>query len=210
MNKAACGKRIGIMGGSFNPIHYGHLMLAEQIRTQYALDKIIFIPVGIAAHKANNLRETRTERYHMTALAIESNPFFEVSNYELKREEISYSVETIRHLRQSLDASDSLYFITGADAIILLDSWYHSEELCQYVTFVAATRPGVDIEEFESKIEALHLKLNAKIEMCFIPALAISSTDIRTRVSEGKSIKYLLPESVEAYIYEKGLYRCDV
>ncbi|MBS7526819.1 nicotinate-nucleotide adenylyltransferase [Fusibacter paucivorans] len=207
MEAAARGKRIGIMGGSFNPIHYGHLMLAEQIRTQYALDKIIFIPVGIAAHKANNLKETRTERFRMTALAIESNPFFEVSDYELKREAVSYSVETVRDLRKSLDASDSLYFITGADAIILLDSWYHSKELSQYVTFVAATRPGVDTEEFEAKIQVLREKLDAKIEMCFIPALAISSTDIRTRVQEGKSIKYLLPESVEAYIYEKGLYR---
>jgi nicotinate-nucleotide adenylyltransferase len=207
MEKAVCGKRIGIMGGSFNPIHYGHLMLAEQIRTQYALDKIIFIPVGIAPHKANNLKDTRMDRYQMTALAIATNPFFEVSDYELNRDVVSYSVETVSYLRTSLEPEDSLYFITGADAIILLDSWYHSEELSKYVTFVAATRPGVDIEEFESKIRTLQHKLSAKIEMCFIPALAISSTDIRTRVLEGKSIKYLLPETVEAYIYDKGLYR---
>lgn len=207
MESMTGGNRIGIMGGSFNPIHYGHLMLAEQIRTHYKLDKIIFIPVGIPPHKRDELRDTRHDRLEMTLLATQSNPFFEVSDYEINRDEISYSIETIMHLKAEIKPTDELYFITGADAILLLDTWYKSQELCQLVTFVAATRPGIDYDVFEKKIKALKVKYNAKIEISFIPALAISSTDIRERVASEKSIKYLLPETVEAYIYEKGLYR---
>ena len=201
------GKRIGIMGGTFNPIHYGHLMLAEQIRTHYKLDKIIFIPVGIAPHKNDPLKDNRSDRFEMTRLAIETNPYFEVSDFEIKRDVISYSIDTILYLKSSMTEADKLFFITGADAIVLLDTWYRSELLCKHVTFVAATRPGTDYNYFEEKINALIKKYHAKIEMCFIPALAISSTDIRERVASNKSIKYLLPETVEAYIYEKGLYR---
>jgi len=207
MSNAQSGKRIGIMGGSFNPIHYGHLMLAEQIRTTYELDKIIFVPVGIAPHKDEDLMDNRFDRFNMTKLAIDSNPFFEVCDFEIQKASVSYSIDTVLYLKELLKPEDTLYFITGADAIILLDTWARREDLIKHVTFVGATRPGIDMQYFEERINVLKKQFGAKIEVCSIPALAISSTDIRERIAAGKSIKYLIPESVEQYIFKKGLYR---
>lgn len=202
MNK----KKIGIMGGTFDPIHYGHLMLAEQIRTSFNLDQIIFIPVGIAPHKQKHLPASRVHRYMMTLLATASNPYFIVSDIEINREVVSYTIDTVRLLREKYGADDELYFITGADAVMQLDSWKNHEELVKYVKFIGATRPGVDEELLVMKINELSDKIDASIELCSVPALAISSTDIRNRVCDGKSIKYLLPENVESYIFKENLY----
>ncbi len=116
------GKKIGIMGGTFDPIHYGHLMLAEQIRTSFFLDEIIFIPVGKAPHKEHSLAANKYQRFEMTKLAIDSNPFFTVSDIETKREETTYTIDTIKQLKSELSDCDQLYFITGADAILLLET----------------------------------------------------------------------------------------
>lgn len=201
------GKKIGIMGGTFDPIHYGHLMLAEQIRTSFFLDEIIFIPVGKAPHKEHSLAANKYQRFEMTKLAIDSNPFFTVSDIETKREETTYTIDTIKQLKSELSDCDQLYFITGADAILLLETWKNYEELVNLVTFVAASRPGVDLNRLNEKVRDLKNNFNARIEVCYIPALAISSTDIRRRVDEEKSIRYLLPESVEEYIDMHGLYK---
>lgn len=199
-------KKIGIMGGTFDPIHYGHLMLAEQIRTSFELDQIIFIPVGNAPHKQNHLPANKMHRYMMTLLATASNPSFTVSDIEIKKNEITYTIDTIKTLKDEFTANDELYFITGADAIILLDTWKNYKELVKYVKFIGASRPGIDENLLKTKIEELSIELGAHIELCTVPALAISSTDIRNRVMEGKSIKYLLPESVENYIFKEKLY----
>lgn len=201
-------KKIGIMGGTFDPIHYGHLMLAEQIRASYGLDQIIFIPVGNAPHKQKHKPTDKMHRYMMTMLATASNPNFTVSDIEIKKKVITYAIDTIKDLKVFFNTPVELYFITGADAIILLDTWKSYRELVKYVKFIGASRPGVDELVLKEKIEELSLELGAHIELCSVPALAISSTDIRNRVCEGKSIKYLLPEAVENYICKEKLYLC--
>lgn len=207
MKADTIGKRIGIMGGTFDPIHYGHLMLAEQIRTSFHLDKVIFIPVGKAPHKSLEDAANKQQRFEMTKIATKSNPFFTVSDIEIVKEETTFTIDTIIALRSDLSDQDELFFITGADAILLLDSWKRYEELIKHVTFIGATRPGIDEYSLVQKIDSFKKKYNAKIELFFIPALAISSTDIRTRVGEEKSIRYLLPEAVEKYIHEHFLYK---
>lgn len=200
-------RRIGIMGGTFDPIHFGHLMLAEQIRTSIHLDEVLFIPVGKAPHKSLRDAADKMQRFEMTKLAIESNPYFKISNIEIMQEGTTYAIDTVKSIKASLNDHDELYFITGADAILQLESWKDYEQLVKLVNFIGATRPGVDTHELADKIENLKSLYGAKIELSFIPALAISSTDIRRRVNEEKSIKYLLPESVEKYIHDNFLYK---
>ncbi len=200
-------RKIGIMGGTFDPIHYGHLMLAEQIRTSFELDQILFIPAGNPPHKSANHKAVKMHRYMMTLLATASNLNFTVSDIEIKRDDVTYTIDTIKALKEKMSPEDELYFITGADAIILLDTWKNYRELVKYVKFIGATRPGIDEVLLAEKIGELSNDLGAHIELCSVPALAISSTDIRLRVGEGKSIKYLLPETVEHYIYKEGLYK---
>jgi len=207
MIKEMTGKKIGVMGGTFDPIHYGHLMLAEQIRTAFSLDYVIFVPVGKPSHKSDAGSANKMNRYLMAELATSSNPYFYVSDLEIKKEGKSYTIETIQDLKRDLNVNDMLYFITGADSIVTLETWKSYKALSKLVTFIGATRPGVDTEYLYNKIDCLKNELNAEIEVIFIPALDISSTDIRSRVKSDKSIKYLLPESVESFIFKKGLYR---
>lgn len=201
------GCRFGIMGGSFDPIHYGHLMLAEQIRTQFHLDKVFFIPVGRAPHKEDSDMTDKLQRYEMTVLATMTNTRFSVSRLEIDSEEISYTINTVRKLREEIGTEDKLYFITGADAIIELETWKDFKELLGICSFIAATRPGIDEPKLMEKISELETLYDADIRVTTVPALAISSTDIRNRVSSGQSIRYLLPDPVEHYIYKNGLYK---
>ncbi len=207
MIKCIGGCRFGIMGGSFDPIHYGHLMLAEQIRTQFHLDKVYFIPVGNAPHKKTGQMTDKLDRYEMTVLATKTNPGFSVSRIEIDSETVSYTINTIKKLREQIGEEDKLYFITGADAIIELETWRSFEELLGLCKFIAATRPGIDRSSLEMKIEDLKQRYDADISITTVPALAISSTDIRERVRGDESIRYLLPESVEHYIHDNGLYK---
>lgn len=197
------GKRIGLMGGTFDPIHYGHLMLAEQIRTSFFLDEIIFIPVGKAPHKVLSDSANKYQRLEMTRLAIQSNPFFSVSDIEVLKDETTFTIDTIKTIKKTMAVEDQLFFITGADAIMLIETWKDYKELLSLVTFIGATRPGVDEDVLAEKVKSLSA---FKIKLCYIPALAISSSDIRNRVSLNSSIKYLLPENVENYIHKHFLY----
>lgn len=201
------GKRIGIMGGTFDPIHYGHLMLAEQIRTSFFLDEIVFIPVGRAPHKTLSDTADKYQRYEMTKLAISSNPHFSVSDIEIIKEGVTYTVDTIKEIKQALHPNDTLYFITGADALLLLESWKDYSELIKMVYFIGATRPGTNNTALAKKINHLEATYDVRIELSYVPALAISSTDIRNRIEQEKSIRYLLPESVEQYISDHFLYK---
>lgn len=207
MIKCEGGCRFGIMGGSFDPIHYGHLMLAEQIRTQFHLDKVYFIPVGNAPHKAAGHMTDKMDRYEMTVLATMNNPGFSVSRIEIDSDTVSYTINTVKKLKEKLEKEDTLYFITGADAIIELETWKNFKELLGICKFIGATRPGIDTSKMIQKIDELKVNYGADISITTVPALAISSTDIRERVGDGQSIKYLLPEQVEQYIYEKNLYK---
>lgn len=197
--------KIGIMGGSFDPIHYGHLNLAEQIRKQFNLDAIYFVPVGSAPHKDDSMTN-KYLRYEMTLLATIDNPNFSVSKIEIDSEEKSYTINTVKRLKEMLRPCDELFFITGADAIIELETWRSYKELLGLVRFIAATRPGIADKDLNSKIQMLIDKHNADIILTEVPALAISSTDIRNRIKTDKSIKYLLPGAVEHFIYKNKLY----
>lgn len=207
MIKCEGGCRFGIMGGSFDPIHYGHLVLAEQIRTQFHLDKVFFIPVGNAPHKESGHMTDKHQRYEMTVLATMTNPGFSVSRIEIDSDAVSYTINTVKKLQEQIGKEDKLYFITGADAIIELETWRDFKELLGICSFIAATRPGIDRSKLTSKIDELKSLYGADISTTSVPALAISSTDIRERVGSDQSIRYLLPESVEHYIYKKNLYK---
>lgn len=201
-------QRIGIMGGTFDPIHYGHLVAAEEARWQFGLEKVIFIPAGHPPHKVSRKISDARHRLAMTRLAIESNPFFTASAIEIERPGLSYTINTVRDMRNTYPLAD-IYFITGADAVLEILSWKHIDELLDQCCFIAAKRPGYRLGRLKAKLPGLRRGQLKRITVIEVPALAISSTDIRQRVQTGRPIKYLLPEAVERYIREQGLYRGD-
>lgn len=203
------GQRLGVMGGTFDPIHYGHLVTAESVRHQFGLAKVIFVPAGRPPHKANEKISAPEHRLAMTRLAVASNPCFEVSALEIERPGPSYSYDTVLEIKRRYRPVE-VYFITGADAVLEILTWHRVEELLAACYVVAATRPGYDLTTLREKLAQLPAQLVNQIVPIEVPALAISSTEIRRRVREGKPIKYLLPEAVEAYIMEHGLYREDL
>jgi len=198
--------RIGVMGGTFDPIHYGHLVLAETIRDTYNLDEIVFVPTGKPPHKKEREITDAKERVDMVALAIDTNPYFTLSTIEVKRQGYSYTADTLEQLKLQYPGSCELYFITGADAIMELHTWRDVERLTDLCRFIAAMRPGTRKERFDRFLRTLPPHLKGRIQVTQVPALEISSTDIRARVQQGKTIRYLLPETVEQYIRDKGLY----
>jgi nicotinate-nucleotide adenylyltransferase len=194
------------MGGSFDPIHFGHLVLAEEMRTRLSLDKVLFIPVGQAPHKASGKMSDRKRRYEMVLLATLDHPYFEVSSIEMEQSGMTYSVDTVEKIVSGASPEDRFFFIAGGDALMELESWRSFEKLLQMVTFVGATRPGTDHAALKNKLEMLRSDYSADIRLIELPELDISSTDIRERVATGLSIRYLLPESVALYIVKNGLY----
>ena len=198
--------RIGIMGGTFDPIHIGHLVAAEEARTQFHLDKVIFMPAGIPAFKDGEHVTPAHHRYMMAELATISNPHFEVSDLEIKRQGITYTVDTMRHMKELYPEAE-LFLITGADAVIEIISWKDSAELANLVTFIATTRPGYDIEQAKQRHQ--DSIINFKVAWIEVPALSVSSTDLRARLSEGRSVRYLIPRSVLGYINKLGLYNVE-
>lgn len=196
--------KIGLMGGTFDPIHNGHLVLAEQVRTRFQMDKIIFIPAGNPPHKDS--MASKEHRYKMTQLAIEDNEFFELSRIELDQDHKTYTIDTVLKLREMYGNETEVYFITGADMIIDLPTWKNFSELVHLCKFIGSTRPGVEDKELSDQINSLVKDYKADITITQVPALAISSTDIRRRVKYNLSIRYLLPKSAEDYIYEHKLY----
>ena len=199
-------KRYAIMGGTFDPIHYGHLAAAEAVRQCLNCSKVIFIPSGNPPHKTGRVLTASTHRYAMTLQAVSSNPYFEVSNIEINRDGYTYTLDTIKELKGLYGEEVELLFITGADALLEIETWYKVEELLAQCSFVAVTRPGYDKTKLEQKLQYLKSKYNSVLFIVDVPGLNISSTDIRSRIAENVSIKYLLPEPVEQYIYKHGLY----
>ncbi|MBO3443261.1 nicotinate-nucleotide adenylyltransferase [Clostridium sp. CCUG 7971] len=197
--------KIGIMGGTFDPIHYAHLATAEFIRDKYKIDKILFIPSGNPPHKKLDITN-KYDRYNMVLLATNNNDNFIVSDIEIEREERTYTVDTLRELKKKHSNID-IYFITGADAICDIESWKDVTENFKLATFIAATRPGISVLRSQEKIECLEKKYNANIISVYVPSLDISSTYIRDQLKENKSIRYLVPEYVEKYIYDNELYK---
>jgi len=195
------------MGGTFDPIHYGHLAAAEAARVEFGLCKVIFMPAGNPPHKQSQKISDAEHRYRMTALATSSNSGFEVSRLEVDKAGITYTFDTMKELRNIYGEAPAIYFITGADAVLELLTWYKLGELLTLCKFIAVTRPGFDICKLEQKIAEITSKYDGEIICLEVPLLEISSTDIRERIRSGKPVKYLLPEEVEAYIHKNGLYK---
>lgn len=203
-------KKIGIMGGTFNPIHNGHLVTAQEALSQFKLDKVIFIPTSNPPHKIENEVASAEDRYIMTVIATSSNSNFFVSRMEIDRKGKSYTIDTVRQLRKIYGKNSLLYFITGADAILEILTWKNTGEIVSLCKFIAATRPGYNLSRIEDLRKRLSGKAGAtdkKIYVMEIPALSISSTDIRNRVRHNRPIDYLLPEGVSNYILKHGLYK---
>lgn len=196
------GRRLGIMGGTFDPVHYGHLVTAEEALVQFALDAVVFVPTGRPWMKERHDVSPAEDRYLMTVIATASNPRFQVSRIDIDREGPTYTVDTLRALTEE-HADAELYFITGADAMLEIFEWKDPEEVLSLAHFIAATRPGYDLTRFGSKTTGGQ----ANVSLMSIPALAISSTDVRDRVREGRPIRYLVPEGVKSYVEKAELYR---
>ena len=194
------------MGGTFDPIHYGHLVAAETVREELGVERVLFIPSGRPPHKQKTRVAGDEHRYLMTVLATANNPYFEVSRMEIDRPGMTYTIDTIRALRTQCAPDCEIYFITGADAAAEIISWKDPQALVRLCRIVAVTRPGYD----KSKIFYGLIKAQIphdSFTFLEVPALSISSTDIRNRVGVGKSVRYLLPDSVEQYIKKFGLYQ---
>ncbi len=198
--------KIGIMGGTFDPVHYGHLVTAEAALGEFQLDQVLFVPSGNPPHK-DPIGVTETKhRYLMTVLATVTNPKFEVSRVDIDREGVTYTIETLRLLKARYGPGTELYFITGADAILEIMSWKDPKNLLQMAEFIAATRPGFSLGRQNDMIKRWFAQQEKSLNILQVPAMAISSTDIRKRVKHGKSIRYLVPETVDHYIYKNNLY----
>jgi len=193
------------MGGTFDPIHFGHLVTAEEALVQFNLDRVVFMPTGHPAFKAEQVVTAAEHRYLMTVVATASNPDFDVSRMEIDRPGLTYTVDTLLALRELHGPQTDLFFITGADAVWEIVAWKDADRIADLCTFIGATRPGYDLQITAAQHEPLAKAFH--IEYIEVPALAISSTDIRRRVAERRPIRYLLPESVAAYIHKYGLYQ---
>ncbi|NLI65962.1 MAG: nicotinate-nucleotide adenylyltransferase [Tissierellia bacterium] len=198
--------KIGIMGGTFNPIHHGHLILSEYIRIGADLDKIIFIPTGIPPHKDNQAVLDSQIRLEMVALAIRENPYFICSDMEVVRKKLSYTIDTVNELKE-IYRDDDLYMIIGTDTLLSLHTWKDYERILSMINIIVADRLGLDRKRVDKRIEELTRRYGASIISMDSPVIDISSTLIRERLKKGLSIKYLVPEVVEDYILKNNLYR---
>lgn len=189
--------RIGVMGGTFDPIHHGHLVAASEVAARFDLDEVVFVPTGKPSFKQNQDVTPAEDRYLMTVIATASNPRFKVSRVDVDREGLTYTVDTLRDLRATHPDAD-FFFITGADAIEQILNWKNIDELFEMAHFVAVTRPGHSLS-----LEGLSPDAVTALE---IPALTISSTDCRARARAGEPVWYLVPDGVVQYISKHRLY----
>lgn len=191
-------RRIGIMGGTFDPVHNGHLALAQEALWRFDLDEVTFVPAGNPWQKKEVT--PAEDRYTLTVLATAPNPRFSVSRLEIDRGGPSYALDTLRTLREFYGESAELFFITGADAVLEILTWKDPEAVLNEAHFIAGRRPGYDLTKLDDQ------RFGGRVSTMEIPALAISSTDLRNRVKEGRPIRYLVPLAVAEYIEERGLY----
>lgn len=200
--------RIGILGGTFDPIHVGHLIIAETVLDEMGLDTVLFIPAATPPHKRGRAISDAADRLEMVRLAVENNPAFDVSDIEVRRGGVSYSIETVKALEATMDPGTEFFFIIGADTVPELATWKDIDELVQRCTFVVAARPGFRIEELLGTDLGLTPETSHRVLTHFVDAIRVdlASTEVRARLAEGKSIRYLVPEPVQDYIQAKGLY----
>jgi nicotinate-nucleotide adenylyltransferase len=193
------GQRIGVMGGTFDPIHHGHLVAASEVGHFFSLDEVIFVPTGQPWQKNGRKVSPPEDRYLMTVIATASNPRFSVSRVDIDRPGETYTIDTLRDLRAQRGPDAEFYFITGADALAMMISWRDADELFKMAQFVGCTRPG-------HRLTNTNLPSD-RISLVEIPALAISSTECRERVRADQPIWYLVPDGVVQYISKRRLYR---
>lgn len=198
-------KKIGIMGGTFDPIHMGHLMLAEFARGEKDLDEVWFIPTGCSYMK-NRRVISGDDRFRMTELAVRDNDYMRCLDIEIKREGSTYSYETLELLTEMYPDYE-FYFIVGADCLFQIGTWKCPQKIFQNAKILASVRGDVSVDEMRAKIDKLSEEFGADIELLYFPRLEISSTEIRKRVSEGKSIRYFVPDVCIEYMKEKGFYQ---
>ncbi len=193
-------RRVGVMGGTFDPVHHGHLVAASEVQSWFDLDEVIFVPTGDPWQKTDRIVSPAEHRYLMTVIATAANPRFNVSRVDIDRDGPTYTIDTLRDLRAALGDAE-LYFITGADALANIFTWRDVEELFDLANFVGVTRPGYEMDaETLTKIPA------NRVTLVEIPALAISSTDCRLRKQRGEPVWYLVPDGVVQYIAKHDLY----
>jgi nicotinate-nucleotide adenylyltransferase len=202
-------RNVGLLGGTFDPIHYGHLVIAEEVWSVLHLDEMVFIPAGHPPHKFGQSITSAEHRVAMLELAVASNPHFAISLIDVERSGPSYTVDTVRELREEWGTNVGLYFVIGWDSLEELHLWYDPIGILEQLTYlVAVRRPGY-IEEpgYQDQLEARLPGIKQRLLVIPVPQLAISATELRQRVAEGRPIKYQTPEAVEQYIAEHGLYQ---
>ena len=199
MTDGESARRIGIMGGTFDPIHHGHLVAASEVADRFALDEVVFVPTGQPWQKHDRRVSAPEDRYLMTVIATASNPRFSVSRTDIDRAGPTYTVDTLRDLREHFGPKAQLFFITGADALEKILSWKDTDKMFELAHFVGVTRPGFALSD-------AHLPADT-VSLVQVPAMAISSTDCRARVAAGKPVWYLVPDGVVQYIAKRRLYR---
>jgi nicotinate-nucleotide adenylyltransferase len=194
-------QRLGVMGGTFDPIHHGHLVAASEVAQFFTLDEVVFVPTGQPWQKDDRKVSPSEDRYLMTVIATASNPRFSVSRIDIDRGGPTYTIDTLRDLRAERGKEAELFFITGADALSRMMSWQDVNELFELAHFVGVTRPG-------HRLTGDGLPED-RVSLLEVPALAISSTDCRQRVAHGQPIWYLVPDGIVQYIAKRRLYRGD-
>jgi nicotinate-nucleotide adenylyltransferase len=192
-------RRVGIMGGTFDPIHHGHLVAANEVAARFRLDEVVFVPTGQPWQKTDEPVSSAEDRYLMTVIATASNPAFSTSRVDIDRVGPTYTIDTLRDLHKRYGADAELFFITGADALEKILSWKDAEEMFSLAHFIGVTRPGFVLSD-------AHLPADT-VSLVQVPAMAISSTDCRERVRTGKPIWYLVPDGVVQYIAKRHLYQ---
>ncbi|MHA6798808.1 nicotinate-nucleotide adenylyltransferase [Bounagaea algeriensis] len=193
-------RRIGVMGGTFDPIHHGHLVAASEVQAQFGMEQVVFVPTGQPWQKSHERVSAAEDRYLMTVIATASNPRFLTSRVDINRPGPTYTVDTLTDLHHQYPDAD-LYFITGADALEQILSWHRAEEAFDLAHFIGVTRPGYSLN-------GAHLP-EGSVSLVEIPAMAISSTGCRDRVRGGLPVWYLVPDGIVQYIAKRGLYRGD-
>ncbi|GAA0314648.1 nicotinate-nucleotide adenylyltransferase [Actinoallomurus spadix] len=192
-------RRIGIMGGTFDPIHHGHLVAASEVAHLFRLDEVVFVPTGQPWMKEGRKTSAAEDRYLMTVIATASNPRFSVSRVDIERPGLTYTIDTLREMREIYGPDVELYFITGADALAQMLTWRDTDELFRLAHFIGCTRPGHHLADPGLP--------EGGVSLVEVPALAISSTECRERVRAGEPVWYLVPDGIVQYINKRGLYR---
>lgn len=199
-------KRYGIIGGTFDPIHNAHLYIAYEAKEQLGLEEVIFMPAGKQPLKTEKKVTPANLRYEMVKEAIKPFKEFSISDYEIKKEGLSYTYKTLEHFKKK-DSDAELFFITGADCLINIDKWKEVSKIFNICTFVVFARGGIDTESLEMHKKRVEEKYGGKIVVLKFKELEISSTDIRERVKSGKKVDFFIPERVNKLIEENNLYR---